>query len=124
LVVRLLLDEHLSPAIAHILRSRGHDVAAVAERADLRSLSDPLVFRAAADERRAVVTHDLGGFRLLVQEAALKGWPNYGVVLVPRGRSSRLAALTAALDRLLTDLPRDDDLVRQHGGEVWLPLPD
>lgn len=30
--VRLLLDEHLSPEIAHQLRARGHDAIAVGER--------------------------------------------------------------------------------------------
>jgi uncharacterized protein with PIN domain len=38
--VKLLLDEHYSPAIARQLRILGHDVVAVAERADLVSLSD------------------------------------------------------------------------------------
>jgi hypothetical protein len=37
---RLLLDEMFSPAIAAELRELGHDVIAVADRADLRARSD------------------------------------------------------------------------------------
>jgi hypothetical protein len=37
---RLALDEMFSPAMAHALREPGHDVMAVAERPDLRALTD------------------------------------------------------------------------------------
>jgi predicted nuclease of predicted toxin-antitoxin system len=121
--MRLLLDEHLSPTIAVMLRSQGHDVIAVAERPDLRALSDPLVFAAAVRERRAVVTRDFRGFRALVQLALFRGSPTFGLVLVPRGWSSRRAALVSALDQLLRELPADDDLVARRGGEVWLGQP-
>jgi predicted nuclease of predicted toxin-antitoxin system len=118
--VRLLLDEHLSPTVARILRSRGHDVVAVAERADLRTLGDRLIFAGAVRERRAVVTVDFRGFRAMSRETSLRGSPSFGLILVPRGRSSRLGALVEALDQLLRELPGDDDLVRRRGGEVWL----
>jgi predicted nuclease of predicted toxin-antitoxin system len=37
---RLLLDEMFSPTLAAALRDLGHDVIAVAERSDLRSMTD------------------------------------------------------------------------------------
>jgi hypothetical protein len=118
--VRLLLDEHLSPSIASVLRSRGHDVVAVAERDDLRSLSDSRVFDAATVERRAVVTLDVRGFRAVAREALAAGDMSYGLVLVSPGPSSRGAPLLAALDQLLRELPADDDVVVRRGGEVWV----
>jgi predicted nuclease of predicted toxin-antitoxin system len=125
--VRLLLDEHFSPRIAHALRSRGHDVIAVKERPDLLGLSDRLVFVAGAAEGRAVVTIDVKGFRQLAADASRRGAPTRGIVLVPRRRFSRTAekseAIVVALDRLMRELPGDDDLVARRGGEVWLQQP-
>lgn len=57
--MRLLLDEHLAPEIARRLRSRGHDVDAVAERPELVSLSDGELFARMAVERRAILTNDV-----------------------------------------------------------------
>jgi hypothetical protein len=45
--VKLLLDEMWPPSIAVQLRRRGHDVEAVAERADLRGQADDAVFSVA-----------------------------------------------------------------------------
>lgn len=39
-----MLDEMFSPAIAAALRELGHDVVAVAERVDLRSMTDDGLF--------------------------------------------------------------------------------
>jgi Domain of unknown function (DUF5615) len=122
--VRLLLDEHLSPTIARALRSRGHDVVALPERYDLRGLGDSRVFEAATKERRAVVTLDAGDFRPVAREALAAGQTCYGLVLVSPAPSARGAPLLAALDRLLRELPGDDDIVRLRGGEVWLRLLD
>lgn len=60
--LRLLLDKMYPAAIAEQLRCRGHDVDAVPERADLRSLQDTDVFAAAHEERRAVVSENIGDF--------------------------------------------------------------
>jgi len=49
---RLLLDEMFSPAIAAALRDLGRDVIAVAERGELRAMSDDDVFAWATSQRR------------------------------------------------------------------------
>ncbi|MFL5839912.1 MAG: DUF5615 family PIN-like protein [Thermoleophilaceae bacterium] len=68
------LDEHLSPEIARQLRDRGHDVVAVGERSDLRGRSDRVHFASLPDERRAIVTRDLGDFRSLLAAALRSGY--------------------------------------------------
>lgn len=45
--MKALLDEHLSPQIAVLLRGSGYDVLAVADRDDLVACSDRVVFEAA-----------------------------------------------------------------------------
>jgi len=59
--VKLLLDEHYSPAIAEQLQKRGYDVLPVAERsriehAHLRQQSDEELLRWARNEGRVLVT--------------------------------------------------------------------
>ena len=49
---RLVLDEMFSPAIAAALRDLGQDVIAVAERGELRAMSDDDVFAWAISQRR------------------------------------------------------------------------
>ncbi len=102
--MRLLLDEHLSPAIADQLRARGHDVATVVE-AGLAGMADERVLAWAVRERRAVVTNNIRDFRLLHADSLMTSSPHYGIVLVTTGRYSlrrdTSGPLIAALDRLL-----------------------
>jgi hypothetical protein len=99
---------------------------AVQERFDLVGLPDPIVFSAAIVERRAVVSVDLAGFRTLASEILRRG-RGLGIVLVwgrrflRRPEKSR--AVMLGLDQLLRELPGDDDLVTQRGGEHWLEPP-
>ncbi len=123
--MRLLLDEHLSPEIARQLRSRGHDVVAVAERPDLVGRADRVHFAIAPEERRAIVTRDLRDFRPLLAAALRSGATTYGLVCVPRRFSPTrkgIGSLVAALDALLTAHPADDALAAV--GEVWLEEPE
>lgn len=53
--MKALLDEHLSPQIAAVLRDAGFDVLAVADREDLVACSDRLVVETATAEGRAVI---------------------------------------------------------------------
>ena len=61
--MRLLLDEHLSPAIAEALREGGHDAVAIKERAEWVQLPDDDVIELARAERRAVVTNTVRDYR-------------------------------------------------------------
>jgi hypothetical protein len=55
--LRLLLDEHFNYAIAEELRRRGIDAVAIQqERPELEGQEDEVLLRAAAAERRVVVT--------------------------------------------------------------------
>lgn len=123
-LLRLLLDEHLSPEIARQLRARGHDVVGVGERADLVGREDRVHFASVREERRAIVTVDVGDFRPLLAMAMRSGARTYGFVCVPRRLASRqhIGAVVDALDRLLAENPHDEDLA-DRGGEIWLQAP-
>jgi hypothetical protein len=119
--VKLLLDEMPSPAIARELRSRGHDVEAVAGSPDREALSDPEVLALARAEHRVVVTNNLRDFRPLHHEAITPGGTgHYGIIFMPGSyRRTRADAgkIIAALEALLTQYPGDKDLAN---GEAWL----
>jgi nucleoside-diphosphate-sugar epimerase len=123
--LKLLLDQHLSPAIARQLRERGHDVVAVGERTDLRGRPDRVHFASLPDELRAIVTRDLADFRPLLAEALRRGSTTYGMVCVPARfplNRDGIGRLVAALDALLRAHPEVDAAV-SLGGEIWLQHP-
>jgi hypothetical protein len=117
-----LLGEHFSPEIARQLRARGYDVIAVKEHPELIGRADRVHFASMPEQRRAIVTQDLGDFRPLLSEAMRTGHKTYGLVCVPARISlsrEAIGQLVAALERLLREHPGDDDL-RARGGETWL----
>jgi hypothetical protein len=111
--LKLLLDEHLSPAIAEQLKARGHDVVTVAE-AGLTGFDDAQVLASATSDRRAVVTNNVRDFRPLHAAYLTMNTTHYGIVLVPRGRYSlareKLGPLVTALNMLLIQYSGDDAL--------------
>jgi predicted nuclease of predicted toxin-antitoxin system len=109
--VRLLLDEHFSFRIAEQLRRRGFDVLAVAERADLRQMSDQDLLRCAHRDERAVVTENVQDFLPIHGEFLNHGEPHSGIVLTSPHKFSRS---TAGIGTLVTALAR---LLEQRGNE-------
>jgi hypothetical protein len=51
-----------TPVVARTLRERGHDVIAVAEKPEMYSVSDPDLYRWAAEHGRCVVTENIKDF--------------------------------------------------------------
>ncbi len=103
--MRLLLDEHYSPEIARQLRTRGHDVVAVAERADLVGLGDDELLRRMAQEQRAILTNNVKDFVPLSSRAALERDDHFGLLLtsdksMPR-RNDAIGRVVDALDAFL-----------------------
>lgn len=119
--MRLLIDEMYPSAIAEQLRGRGHDASAVVERHELRASSDAALFALAQQERRAVVTENVGDFVVLASLADQRAEPHHGLVLVdpvkyPQGNQRTIGRLVRTLDALLADRPDD----RPHSARDWV----
>ncbi len=104
--MKLLLDEQISGRVAERLRTRGHDVIAVAERAALRGSSDIEVFDLAQAEDRVVVTYNRDDFLQIAREIGARNASHAGLVIVHPRRlpNNELARLAAALDSLIREL--------------------
>ena len=117
--MKALLDEQLSPQIAARLRDKGHDVEAVAERADfVGGSTDRDVLELATQEGRAVVTNNVKDFRPLAAQWLAQGQIHAGLILVPPTRARTRAAVPAlarALEQVFRDHP--DGLA---GAERWI----
>lgn len=85
----LVLDEVFSPAIAAALRGRGHpDIHSVAERVDLRAMTEQEVFAWAAAQRAWLLTENVKDFRPILLQAMQTG-SRTRAVLLPRCRCCR-----------------------------------
>jgi hypothetical protein len=111
-----------SPRLAEALRQRGHDVVAVVERVDLRSMTDDEVFAHAVADGRWLLTENVRDFRPILLRAMTNGQKVPGLLFTsnrafPRYRQT-LGPLIAALDAWLSAGPAPGPLV-----EDWLPAP-
>ena len=110
-----------SPSIARALRTRGHDVQALQEDPERRSLSDAAVMDLTRRERRAIVTNNVRDYRPLHVEAVVPGGlGHFGIVFVPstfRRTRADIGRLVVALDAVLRGHPGEKALC---DGEVWL----
>lgn len=102
MTVRLLLDEMYPPVLADILCQYGHDVVAVAARADLVGLDDAAILETAIGDQRCPVTENIRDFAVLVRHAG-----QGGVLFVhgqrwPRTRTG-IHRLATALDEMLSE---------------------
>jgi predicted nuclease of predicted toxin-antitoxin system len=106
--LKALLDEQLSPQIAVLLRQRGHDIVAVADRPELVGRSDRAILEVASTELRSVITNNVKDFRPLAAERLARGQEHGGLVLLPSSRTrtrAAIAALVDAIERVLRDHP-------------------
>jgi hypothetical protein len=121
--VKALLDEQLSPAIAELLRKRGHDVQAVGERADLAGQPDQVILETAATEDMVVITNNVKDFRPLAAERLARGETHAGLILLPSKRARTRAAVEPLADAI-------HQIFGEHPAglpstERWIPpLPD
>lgn len=120
--LKLLLDEHFSPHIARQLRSRGHDVVAVTERAELLSVSDRELLALMRAEGRVMVTNNAVDYVSLFGEAIASGVGTFGILLthdrsLPRTKGG-IGLLVGSLEKKLLELTADDALRNQI---LWLP---
>jgi hypothetical protein len=109
---RLYLDEDMDPLLARILTARGHDVLTTQEAHRVSSSdANQLVF--AAQEHRALLTHNIAHFNRLARVWAAEGKEHSGIVV------SDQLALKELLGRILRLLHHHtpDTL---HNRVIWL----
>jgi hypothetical protein len=115
----LALDEMFSPVIAQALCEFGYDVVAVADRADLRAMTDAEIFAWAAAQRRWLLTENVKDFRPLLLRAMQADTPTTGILFTssrsfPRSRKNP-GPLISALRAWLSSGPPEVPIT-----ENWL----
>jgi len=96
-----VLDEHISPKVARMLRDRGVDAVSIPEWQAGRFLSagDDVLLAAAQLEGRILVSYDLASIPDLIHRMAFSGTDHAGVILVSQKtvKSSDFAGLAKKL---------------------------
>lgn len=81
--MRFLLDAHVSgPKVGKLLQAEGHDVRALDQEPTLEGLDDEDVLALACDDKRILVTNDIGDFPGILREWAAAQRSHAGVILV------------------------------------------
>lgn len=119
----LALDEMFSPKIAEALRGRGHEVVAVAERADLRAMTDDDLYAWATAAGCWLLTENVKDYRPIMLRALQAADAAAGLLFTssrtfPRSRQNP-GPLIEAIDAWLTKGPSAPPLT-----EDWLLHPD
>lgn len=101
-----------------LLRRRGYDIDALADRPDLLGCSDRAILEIATSELRAVVTNNVKDFRPLAAERLARGQAHGGLILLPSSRTRTRAAVVVLADAI-------ENVLREHPGglsssERWI----
>lgn len=106
----LLLDAHLSHALANALARRGFDVVHLADLADgqWRTADDASVLTAATAANRILVSYDIATLPDLAQLWLEEGHHHSGLLILPRSINQRdvgtqLAAIESTIRRISMD---------------------
>lgn len=120
--MRLLIDANLSVIVAARLQDAGHDALHVRELG-LATASDEAILKAAADDRRVVVSEDTDFGALLARSRATT--PSYVLLRTgePLTPDQQAALLLANLARLETELGSGCVVVLGRGRVRVRPLP-
>jgi len=116
----LLLDEMFSDAIAHQLRTSGHDVISVVAQPALVGLPDDQILAYATTEGRALVTANIKDFMPLDGRYRAAGQAHPGLILVSTKTFPQVRGFTAAITAALQTLLSDANKI-QPGQVVFLP---
>lgn len=104
--VRYLLDEHIAPRVAVLLRERAIDALALRDwhSGQYLSRADDEILRSAHAEGRTVVTFDVHTIPMLIRNFAESGEDHSGVVFVSTKAigQDEVRRLARALERLAT----------------------
>ena len=108
---KLLLDEHLPPALADALQQRGLDAITVVE-SDLAALPDEEIFSRAAGLGRVIVTFNNPDFAAEIKNFAA-AHPNQqmpGVIFIPgkKIRASEVSRLAAVIEEVARRIDRGE----------------
>jgi predicted nuclease of predicted toxin-antitoxin system len=96
---KLLLDEHLSPSVAHRLTALQFDVTCARDRG-LASLKDSELMEWCVGEGRAICTENHRDFRKEHLRYLAEGRDHFGIIVVPEWPTERLyRTLRAFLER-------------------------
>jgi hypothetical protein len=94
-MLKMMLDENISPALSGRLWEAGIDTATVRDRGLLEA-GDHTIWKLGQDEDRSVVTINAGDFRRLARQT-----PGHaGLVLIPsgRGRDGQFELIKSVID--------------------------
>ncbi|MDQ3548544.1 MAG: DUF5615 family PIN-like protein [Chloroflexota bacterium] len=110
--MRLLLDEHVPPAIERGLQDRGVDVVAIPNWQDgtLRSTPDHNILVTAAAQRRVLVSFDVNTIPPLIDLWAARGMHHAGVILISRKtfRQDDVGGILRALQAIVAERGDED----------------
>jgi uncharacterized protein DUF5615 len=117
--IELALDEMFSPKIAEALRERGGKVVAVAERVDLRAMTDDDLYAWAVAAKCWLLTENVKDFQPIKLQALQANAATAGLLFTssrtfPRSRQ-HVGPLVDALDAWLTKGPPEPPII-----EDWL----
>lgn len=111
--MRLILDEHVSPAIALGLQATGSDVVTVPHWQDgeLRSTEDAHILVTASVESRVLVSFDVNTIPPLIDGWLARGMHHSGVILISRKtfRQNDVGGILRALRAIIAE----------HGDADW-----
>ena len=108
--MKLLLDSMYQPVIASQMQRRGHDIIAARADSSLEDLSDPAILAFARDQRRVLITENMGDFVRIDVQWRREGLVHCGVILVDdykyqRRHGAGIGRLIRALEAWLIEHP-------------------